>query len=203
MIRAKDFGVMARRRIKKDFRKLTFAYPVPKGRQRLRELIIYIAERYKDAPLFGAIKLNKTLYHSDFRAYERFGIPLTGTPYFALRQGPAPKAMVPILNSLLEEGAIKIEKRQVGNREQKRVVPRRKAFLELFTGDELALVDEVIKELWDQSADDVSNASHDVRWRTVKLKDLIPYEAAFLSQDPLTENDLSRTAALANEHGWK
>jgi len=194
---------MAKKRIKKSFQKLMFSYPVPKGRQRLRELIVYIAERYKDAPLYGAVKLNKTLYHSDFRAYERFGIPLTGTSYFALKQGPAPKAMVPILNSLLEEGAIEIEQRHVGNRVQKRVTAKRKAFLELFTGDELALVDEVIKELWDQSADDVSNASHDVRWRTVRLKDLIPYDAAFLSQDPLSEDDLSRTAALAHEHGWK
>jgi len=194
---------MPRKRIKKDFRRLTFAYPVPKGRQRLRELIVYISEHYKDAPKFGAVKLNKTLYHSDFRAYERFGVPLTGTSYFALKQGPAPKAMVPILNSLLEEGAIEIEQRQVGNRIQKRVVPRRKAYLELFTGDEIALVDEVIKELWDQSADDVSLVSHDVRWRTVKLQDLIPYEAAFLSQEPLTDEDISRTAALAHEHGWK
>jgi len=194
---------MARRRTKKDFRKLTFAYPVPKGRQRLRELIIYIAERYKDAPLFGAVKLNKTLYGADFRAFERFGVPLTGTSYFALRQGPAPKAMVPILDSLLEEGAIEIEKRQAGNHIQKRVVPKRKAFLELFTGDEIALVDEVIKELWNQSADEVSNASHDVRWRTVKLKDLIPYEAAFLSQEPLTDSDIARTAQLANEYGWE
>ncbi len=193
---------MARKRVK-TFKNLSFAYPVPKGRQRLRELIIYISEQYKDAPLFGAVKLNKTLYHSDFRAFERFGIPLTGTSYFALKQGPAPKAMLPVLNSLLEEGAIEIEKRPAGNRVQKRVVPKRKAFLELFTGDELALVDEVIKELWDQSADEVSNASHDIRWRTLKLKDSIPYEAAFLSQDPLTDDDLSRTAVLAHEHGWK
>jgi len=126
-------------RVKKDFRRLTFVYPVPKGRQRLRELIIYISEHYKDAPLFGATKLNKTLYHADFRAFERFGIPLTGVSYFALRQGPAPKAMVPVLNGLLEEGSVTIERRQVGNRVQKRVVPRRPAFLELFTGDELHL----------------------------------------------------------------
>jgi hypothetical protein len=194
---------MPRKRVKRNDRWLTFSFPVPKGRQRLRELIIYISERCKDAPLFGAVKLNKTLYHSDFRAFERFGIPLTGASYFALRQGPAPKAMVPVLNGLLEEGAITIENRAAGNRVQKRVVPQRKAFVELFTGDELALVDEVIKELWDQSADEVSNASHDVRWRTVKLQDLIPYEATFLSQGPLTDDDIARTKQLANEYGWK
>jgi hypothetical protein len=184
-------------------KKLTFSIPVPKGRQRFRELIVYISERCRGAEYFGATKLNKILYHSDFRAFERFGQPLTGVPYFALKAGPAPKTLLPVRRDLLNEGAIEIEKRAMGNRVQMRVVPLRKAYLELFTGDELALVDEVINELWNQSADEASNASHDIRWRTLKLKDDIPYEAVFLSNEPLTDNDLRRTKELADELGWQ
>jgi hypothetical protein len=111
--------------------------------------------------------------------------------------------MLPVMKALVDEGAITIEEQRLGNQIQKRVVPQRSAFLDLFTQDEIALVDEVIKELWDQNAEEASNASHDVRWRTVQLEDPIPYEAAFISQEPLTEGDLARTARLADEYGWK
>jgi hypothetical protein len=182
---------------------LTFSIPVPRGRQRFRELIVYIAERYQEAVYFGTAKLSKTLYYADFRAFERFGIPLTGMTYCALKQGPAPEALLPVRGDLMKEGAIKIEKRVVGNDVEHRVVSLRPAFLDLFTGDELALVDSVIKELRDQTADDVADPSHDVRWRTVKLGDRIPYEAAYLSDAALTEDDLKRTRELADEHRWR
>jgi hypothetical protein len=123
--------------------------------------------------------------------------------YFAIQQGPAPKALIPIRDDLLKECAISIEKRPMGNRTQDRVVPLREPYLDLFTKNELALVDEVIAELWDQSADEASNASHDIRWRTLNLKDDIPYEAVFLSDKEITENDIQRTRELAHEFGWK
>jgi hypothetical protein len=182
---------------------LTFYQPVPKGIQRFRELIVYISEKCADCEFFGATKLNKILYHSDFRAFERFGEPLTGVAYFALNSGPAPVPLVPIRRELIQEGAITIEERPVGARVQHRVVAIREAYTELFTPVELELVGEVIEELWDQSAEEASNASHDVRWRTLRLEDRIPYEATFLSDDELSEEDLTRTKELADEFGWK
>ena len=65
------------------------AWDVDRSAQKFRELIIYISKRSKSDPWFGAIKLNKILYHSDFRAFERFGVPLTGVRYWRLQQGPA------------------------------------------------------------------------------------------------------------------
>ena len=76
--------------------KLSFTIPVARGAQRFRELIVYISQRSAEDPHFGAVKLNKILYHSDFRAYERFGVPLTGVCYFRLKAGPAPKALLPV-----------------------------------------------------------------------------------------------------------
>lgn len=182
---------------------LTFSYPMPHGRQRFRELIVYIADKCRAAEYFGATKLNKILYHADFRAFERFGQPITGVTYFKLPKGPAPKALVPVRHELVNEGAIEIEERPIGNHVQKRVVPLREAYLDVFTKAEIALVDEVIRELWSQSAPEVSNASHDVRWRTLALRDEIPYEAVFLSDAGLTQNDIKRTRELADEFGWR
>jgi hypothetical protein len=70
-----------------------------------------------------------------------------------------------------------------------------------FSEDEILLVDEVIRTLWSQNAKQVSDASHDVRWRVLQHKDRMPYEFAFLD-DEITKNDIERSAELARELGW-
>jgi len=183
--------------------KLHFSIPVPRGTQRFRELILYVSKKSENDPHFGAIKLNKILYYSDFRAFERFGVPITGTRYFRLPKGPAPKAMIPIHDELQREGALKIEIRYIGDYRQKRTIALRSPILEHFTGDELLLVDEVINDLWNQNAKEVSDASHDIRWRTLRHGDEIPYEFAFLSNDPISESEIAMTKAWIDENGWE
>lgn len=73
------------------FDSLTFKVPLERALQRLRELVVYISEKSEHDQHCGATKLNKILYHSDFRAFERFGVPLTGASYFRLPKGPAPR----------------------------------------------------------------------------------------------------------------
>ncbi len=68
-----------------------------------------------------------------------------------------------------------------------------------FSEDEILLVDEVIRTLWSQNATQVSDASHDIRWRVLQHKDRMPYEFAFLDDYEITKNDIERTAELARE----
>lgn len=181
---------------------LTFRVPVPRGQEKFRELILYIAEKCQNAEYFGAVKLNKILYHSDFRAFRRLGEPVTGAEYFRLPRGPAPRVLVPVRREMLAEGLIDLDVRPIGNHEQQRVVPKRAANIDLFTAGELEIVDQVIEELWDQTADEASDASHDLAWQTRADEESIPYESAFLDDSPLTEDIIKRTHELAEEHGW-
>jgi hypothetical protein len=181
---------------------LNFSIPVERAVQRFRELIIYVSKKSENDPYFGAVKLNKILYYSDFRAFDRFGAPLTGAKYFRLPKGPAPVALIPIRSELESEGAIRVHIVSIGGYEQHRTVALREPVLSHFSSDELLLVDEVIKELWPQNATEVSDASHDIRWRTLQHKDGIPYEFAFLSNEPITEEEIERTRELAAEFGW-
>ena len=48
---------------------------------KLCELIIYIAEHSKDDTSFGAVKLNKLLYYSDFSAYRQLRNSITDAEY--------------------------------------------------------------------------------------------------------------------------
>jgi hypothetical protein len=188
---------------KDEEQKLHFSVPVAGGMQRFRELIIYISKKSESDPYFGAIKLNKILYYSDFRAFERFGVPLTGVKYFRLPKGPAPKSMMPVQAALVREGAIRVDLVKIAGYDQHRTIALREPVLEHFKTDELLLVDEIIAELRQQTATEVSDASHDVRWRTLHHKDDMPYEFAFLSDEQITDEEIEITNELASRFGWK
>ncbi len=183
--------------------RLSFSIDVPKGAQRLRELIVYISKKCEHDPWFGATKLNKILYHSDFRAFSRFGIPLTGMPYFRLPNGPAPRLLLRFRRDLEQEGAIEVNRISLPDgKEQHRTIAKREPVLEHFTADELQLVDQVIDDFWNQNGSEVSEASHDIRWKVLNNKDDLPYEFAFLRDEPISNEDVSLTRKLATEHGW-
>jgi hypothetical protein len=180
---------------------LTERVSLPGDDNRLKELIVYIASKCQDDPAFGAIKLNKILFHADFRAYRLRGKPITGTPYFRLKHGPAPQAMVPIMRELHQDDAVRTQRRIVGGREQRRPIALRPADLSYFSGEDIAIVDSVIDELWGQSATAVSEHSHGIQWQTRFDRDPIPYESAYLSDDPVTLDDIQRAQELIRELG--
>lgn len=182
---------------------LTFAVRVPRGRHRMRELIVYVSEMCANDPTFGSVKLNKILYHSDFDAFDRFGEPITGMAYQKLEQGPAPVAMLPIRRELVEEKAIRLVPVQYFQYEQMRTEALRRADLVLFFDDELRVVNEVIRKLWSKSAAEVSDASHDIRWKITNLYENIPYETVALDDTQPTDSDIARTRELAEQYGWQ
>src|SRR5688572_1912439 len=71
---------------------LTFGKDDTESRERLRELMLFIAERCLNDPTFGAVKLNRILFLADFISFARYGEPITGTPYRKLPSGPVPTA---------------------------------------------------------------------------------------------------------------
>jgi hypothetical protein len=48
----------------------------PEDEQKMKELILYISQKCADDTKFGATKLNKILYFSDFLAYASMAHPL-------------------------------------------------------------------------------------------------------------------------------
>lgn len=182
--------------------KLTYKIPMEGGQSRLRELILYIADKCATDPTFGATKLNKILFWADFRSFARFGQPVTGEKYKCLELGPAPAAMVPVRREMEEGGEIRLVRSPYHQRTQDRVIALRAANLSLFGGRDIAMVDQVIEELWDKPAVEVSQKSHGIQWQTCPRNNLIPYETAYLSDEPITPGDIARTEELAREYGW-
>ena len=174
------------------------------SREKLRELALYVAERSVEDPRFGATKLNKILFFSDFIAYGRWGTPITGATYQRLDRGPAAREWLPIQKELEEEREAVVVKHKRFNLEQKRLLPLRDANLSHFSAEEIALVDSVIDALRQYTATGVSDLSHDVAvgWQIAKQGEDIPYESVFISQEPPTPTDIRRGQELAKEHGW-
>jgi hypothetical protein len=182
---------------------LTYEFDEIDGKARLRELILYISQRCAEDPTFGATKLNKILFYSDFFSYFRFGEPIAGIEYQRLPNGPAPKQLVPVREQMLSAGDLAMQKISFFSKQQHRCVPLRDPDLGEFKGRDIALIDELIQKLWGKTATEVSELSHQRAWRIAKDRESIPYQAIFLSDDDDFANvNLDRIAELNREHQW-
>ena len=124
--------------------------------------------------------------------------------YFRLPEGPAPQAMLPVRTAMIMEGALlEVSRETTKGMTQKRLVATREADARIFSKAELGIVEEVVAELWDQTAKQCSDASHDIRWAVLKHKDAIPYDFVALANDPVDDALIARTRELAAKHGWR
>lgn len=180
------------------------ATAITPNERKFRELIIYVASKCQPDGSFGAIKLNKILFHADFIAYGSLGKPITGMEYMKLEHGPAPKMLAPIRQEMERDKDIVVVSATRFGYRQDRVVARRDPDLSLFTAEEIALVDSIISECWGATATDLSEMTHGYRgWRMARnLRDLIPYEAVFLSDEPPSAYEVQRAQELIGEHHW-
>lgn len=180
------------------------AVQIKPDEKKFRELLIYVASKCQSDPSFGAIKLNKILFHADFFAYGSLGKPITGMEYMKLEHGPAPRLLAPIRDEMQAANDIVLVHPTRYGLKHDRVVPRREPDLSLFTAEEIALVDSVIESCRGATAADLSAATHGYRgWlMALHLKDTIPYEAVFLSDEPPTAYEIQHAQELILEHGW-
>lgn len=174
--------------------------------RKLQELILYVAAKCQRDPLFGAVKLNKILFLSDFLAYARLGAPITGVEYMKLPLGPAPKYLAPIREEMVRRGDIALEKRDVFSfpeNPQVRIVPQRRANLSLFTAEEIAFVDSVLEACLGLTGHDLSETTHELpAWRVAANRETIPYAAIFVSPSPLSIEERELAMQIAQRHGW-
>ena len=170
---------------------------------KFKELIVYIAERCVEDPTFGAVKLNKILYYSDFDAYRLLGEPISGATYRKLSEGPAPKELLPAREELIAQGRVTLKEKPYFNRTQKRLglVNGEVANPEMFSVEERNVVDEVIRFFWGKPAREVSDFSHrEPGWLATRQREPIPYETAWLSPEPLDQETEEYALQVAEEY---
>lgn len=164
--------------------------------RKFNELLLYIAEKSETDRRFGATKLNKLLFYADFAYYRYRGKSITGHSYQKLEHGPAPRAFVPVVKQMEEDGECKVVERVHYGRPQKRLVALRRPDLSVFSADEIAFVDALIRDLWPLSAKEVSEKSHEfIGWKLANFGETIPYQATLVGHRQPTPREI--------EHGLK
>lgn len=182
---------------------LTFTQKLRGGAvNRLTEAIVYVCSVCETDPAFGKTRLNKILFEADFFSFAARGVSITGARYQRLEKGPAPKAMPHRLRDLCETGELHIREVDYLGGVQGKPIALRRPNLDAFSGEDIAILDRVIRESWGRTAGDVSHASHRIEWKTRLNGDDIPYEASWLSNEEPTTAEIDRTRELAAQHGW-
>ena len=183
---------------------LTFGSNTPENQKRLRELILYVAEKCGSDSKFGATKLNKILFWADFYSFARTGKPLTGVQYMRQQHGPVPKHFLPVRDEMIEEGELDVSERELFNgQRQIRFFAKRKPDVSVFTTEQIELVNEIIKYLRDQTAEEVSVQTHGRVWKSIPNGTLIPYEAIFVSDRGLLQSDIDAIREMGERLNWR
>lgn len=169
--------------------------------QKFRELVLYVAQQSQTDPRFGATKLNKILFYSDFGSYRMLGAPITGATYQHLPAGPAPRQFLEERRYLVDTGDATMEIRDYFTGTQERIVPQRDPDFSLFSDQEIEIVDSVIQEFWNFNGRRISAYSHEEwSWQATNDFDDIPYYMAWVSSDPLTPEQIEIGQQVAKEH---
>ncbi|MBI4557740.1 MAG: SocA family protein [Candidatus Hydrogenedentes bacterium] len=165
--------------------------------EKLRELILYISQRCEQDERLGVTKLNKLLFYIEFSAYLTYGKAITNQEYFRLPQGPAPQRFMIVKKAMERQKELAISTRLWHGHEQKRPIALRIANLDLFTAEEISLVDEIIARYWGMTASDISESSHNfLGWICANEQERIPYQIALVGTRDLKEREIEYGQSL-------
>jgi hypothetical protein len=166
-------------------------------------MILLIARRADNDASYGATKLNKLLFLADFSAYRRFGRSISGARCQKLEHGPAPRELLPVRARMIEDGqAVELTRDYFGNI-QRRLTPLVEPALTALSGEEVALLEEVIRAYQNANATDTSEISHQFAgWKYALAGEDIPYETALLVERPSTPEDVIEGERLNHRYAW-
>ena len=169
---------------------------------KFRELLLYIADKSKDDLKFGATKLNKLMFYSDFGHYMEHGEPITGATYFHYPAGPVPGELKNMKIKLIHDEDAVWEKHRYFGGSQEKLVAKREPNLSYFTPEELALVDDVVAYFRPYDGRGISDYSHrEWGYKVTHDREPIPYYTALISLDNPTEEQIHFGHAVAQGEG--
>jgi hypothetical protein len=196
----KDPGTL---RVQTERPRLTPRIDLPGRQERLRQMILYVAQKCASAERMGLVKLNKILWKADFDAFAARGIPVTGRAYQRLELGPAPREMRPLLDKMIASGLIHLEETDFGDGviEYRPIVDAPKITTSLFDDDDISFVDAAITHYWNMTGKETSDDSHGIAWKSRKNGEPMFYELSLIADIPLSTSqiiDISRVMRSKN-----
>lgn len=163
--------------IKKD--EIRIEVPQNKA-DKFKEVLLYILSQVGAKPNVGLTVLYKLLYFIDFNYYEKYEEQLIGATYIKNHFGPTPIYFSKIVDDMKQKNEIEEVKSQYFLHDQKKYLPKRPANLSKLSANELQMIDQVLSQLSDKSAKELSIYSHsDTPWMVKKQGEALDYESVF------------------------
>jgi len=184
--------------VEKEIQRTELQADVPKERiimphenvKKFKEVLLYILGKVGSKPNVGMTVLYKLLYFIDFDYYEKYETQLIGAKYMKNTHGPTPVTFAAIVDAMKSKGEIEEVESKYFQYDQKKFLPRRQADLSALSGQEKALIDDVLNRLSDKSATELSNYSHgDMPWLVAKDREVLDYETVFYRNDSYSVRD--------------
>lgn len=162
--------------------------PTPQYNEaKLKEMILYIALVSEDDPHMGSTKLNKALFYADFLHYLETGNAISGAEYQRNKHGPTPRRLVPAQDALVKAGAAAYKKvAHQWDAEQNRFVVLQRPNLSIFSAEEIATIDRVLRILRPLTGTEAENRSHEfIGWDIAAEGETIPYAVVAVPNAPI------------------
>lgn len=105
-------------------------------------------------------KANKLLFYTDFLNYQKTGMSMMGITYKAIPFGPVPVEYEKIFSHLYDDGMIDIIERQFDHNYVEIFIPEIAFNAELFSEDELLVLNEIADKFTGKNTTDIVNISH-------------------------------------------
>lgn len=133
--------------------------------------VLYIAQSINDP---GMHHVAKILYFAEREHLSKFGRPIVGDDYIAMKFGPVPSKIYDIFKSLRGEKrypdeAISRFKNFFEIRDNSKIMPLGEVNLDVFSDSELDAIEKSIDENKDLDFENRSNKSHDSAWKATTL----------------------------------
>jgi hypothetical protein len=148
--------------------------------EKFTEMVVFFSEQI--APF--KTKMNKLLFYADFLMFKQSCFSISGVRYNAINMGPVPNNYQSIFEYLANQDEIDIYTTEFPNGqtgEQFKARKDRPFKAELFSENELEVLEKVASEFKPTSTNDIINLSHlEEAWKkNEKKKSVISYEYAF------------------------
>ena len=148
--------------------------------KKYKNVVLFFAKKVQNGTL-GKLKMMKLMYFLDFDFFEKYGKSITGDSYLRFENGPVPQMAEKILKEMNGK-EIKITKRKVANgyNDQQHIEALKDFDMNVFTKEELVMLEEVA-DRWEKfSGSEMKTASHgEAPWIATKPNEIIDYNLAY------------------------
>ena len=190
----KDVQIIFEKRAEKPLEiKSEIRINVPqKNLRKFKEVLLYILNKVGSKPNVGESVLYKFLYFIDFNFYEKYEEQLIGATYIKNNYGPTPKEFIKIVEEMENKNELVRFEGEYFQYPLRKYLPLRPPNLSELRANEIKLIDDVLENLSDMNATQLSEYSHnDVPWLTTEDGEIINYESVFYRTAPYSVRSYS------------